>query len=232
MIRVRQLITALVLGLALATTGVALEATAIAKTHHKKAAKHRANKRSTAKSRTHGAKGDKGDKGDQGPKGDKGDKGDPATSVVARARLGAPTSTGDGGDVDVPLTDNVWTAAPDEADDFAGVVTVTAPSACDAQSSSIVDDPTSPIFGSEDWPGAVDIDVTLDGGNVIGWAYRAFQDGDGGKSFSVPISFQSRALAGDSPTTHTLGVHAFDECAADGQSYTITDLHINAYGMH
>src|SRR3954470_4319208 len=236
MTSLRRVLVTVVLGLAIATTGAALEATALAKSHsahHKKAARHRSKKHSTRSTTTaHGQKGPKGDKGDKGDPGAKGDKGDPATALVARARLAAPTSTGDGRDADVPLTGSSWTATPDEADDFAGTVTVTAPSACDAQTSSPTDDPFAPVFGSEEFPGGFELGVQLDGDNFIGWGFRDYKDGDGGKSFTVPIDSQARALAGDAPTTHTLAVRSYDSCASDGQSFTITDLRINVYSMH
>src|SRR3954470_5387651 len=178
MTSLRRVLVTVVLGLAIATTGAALEATAFAKSHsahHKKAARHRSKKHSTRSTTTaHGQKGPKGDKGDKGDPGAKGDKGDPATALVARVRLAAPTSTGDGQDADMPLTDSSWTAAPDEADDFAGTVTVTAPSACDPASSSPPDDLLAPVFGTEQFPSGFELGVQLDGDSFIGWGYRDF----------------------------------------------------------
>jgi hypothetical protein len=235
MTSLRRVLITVVLGLAIATTGAALEATALAKTHaahHKKAAKHRAKKRSSrSKTTARGEKGPKGDKGDAGAKGDKGDKGDPGSSIVARARLASPTSTGDGDNgAEMPLTGNAWTAVPDEADDFAGSVTATAPSACDAPSSGF--DPLAPVLGSEDSTPYVAVVVQLDGDEFFGDGFRDWTDGDAGKTLTFPLNFHSRTVAGDNPTPHTLKVEGFDGCGGQGQSFTITDVRINVYGMH
>ena len=191
-------------------------------THTKK---KKPKKRTAASRSERGPKGDKGDKGDPGAKGDTGAKGDPGSSVVARARLASPTSTGDGEEVTVPLNGASWTAAPDEADDWAGMVTLTLPTACDDSSS----DPISTILDGGTQPGYAGVDIKL-GDDYIGAAYVDWAQSKAGQSVTVPISFGGRTLNGDAPATHTLEARTMDGCGSAGQSFTITDLRVNVYG--
>ena len=197
------------------------------KTTHAKKKKKKPKRKAASSSQTRGAKGDKGDKGDPGAKGD---KGDPGSSVVNRTRLAGPTSTGDGDEpTAVPLTGSSWTAAPDEADDWAGSVTFTLPTACDDQQ-----DPTSvlpPPLGGYSEPGGAAVLIKLDGRDYVGDAYTDWSGSEAGKSVTVPIRFSTgRTLNGDAPTTHTFTAETSDWCGSTGQSFTITDLRINVSG--
>jgi hypothetical protein len=157
--------------------------------------------------------------------------GDAGSSVVNRTRLASPTSTGDSQaeETPVPLSSASWVAAPDEADDLAGMVTLTLPAACDDQ-----EDPTSalpPPFGGYSEPGGAAVGIKLDDDTYIGDAYVDWSGDRAGKAVTVPIRFSSsRTLNGDTPTTHTFKAVASDWCGSAGQSFTITDLRINVYG--
>src|SRR4051812_36896494 len=154
-----------------------------AKTTHAK--KKKRNAASTSARGQKGPKGEKGDKGDPGAKGDAGAKGDPGSAVVARARLASPTSTGDSGDTTVPLNGASWTAAPDEADDWAGSVTFTLPSACDGQTDLI-----STILDGGEQPGSAEVNVKVDD-ESIGSAFVDYDPAKAGQAVTVPIDFWS-----------------------------------------
>ena len=191
--------------------------------------KRAASKRATAAPEK-GPKGDKGDKGDRGETGPAGPAGGSTSSIVARARLTKATSTGDSGEVTLPLSGNTWTAAPDQADDLAGSVTVTVPRECDPP-----EDPgplafLPPPLGGESWPGWTEIGVFIDK-KFVAHGFVEWSEDRAGKSATVPVSSHGRTVNGETPTQHTLELRAYDDCGGDGQSFEITDARVNVYAM-
>jgi hypothetical protein len=152
-----------------------------------------------------GPKGDKGDTGARGGAGATGPQGLPGgASVGARARFSGSVAAPKGASTAVPLSGNTWTQVANEVDLMTGSMTVQIPASCTGS------------FGNA-------LVVNVDG---TATTFALAPTAPASTTVTMPFNVGTLSEAAQA-TPHTVTASFGNSCTKDGETFTISDVHLD-----